>query len=138
MRPAVRRRFAEEGTWPVDVAASLEVNFESEEGKKRYRLEPRLILSKGIEKLNVTVNLAEEIGAHRGDSSLRWASGVRFDATELVRVGTELQYDFRSRNGSIIPQVWITLPHELTVKGGYFAGFRGSRHFVRAAIEFEF
>lgn len=133
-----RRRFGEEGAWPVDVAVSVEGNFETEEGERRYGVEPRLILSKDIKRLNITLNLAEELPTQGGDSAFRFASGIRFDVTEPVRLGTEFQYDFHTRSGSVIPQLWIALPHELTIKGGYSAGFHGSRHFARVAIEFEF
>ncbi|HYU25847.1 MAG TPA: hypothetical protein VEO74_11630 [Thermoanaerobaculia bacterium] len=69
---------------------------------------------------------------------MRLASGVRFDATELLRAGSEFQYDFRSRSGAVIPQLWFAFPHEVTIKAGYASGFRGTPHFFRAAVEFEF
>lgn len=133
-----RHRFGDEGIWPVDVAVSLEANFETDEGRRHTAIEPRLILSKDVERFNVTVNLAEEIASGGGGSALRVASGVRFDASRWIRVGNEFQYDLRDRRGAVVPQLWLTLPHEITVKAGYFASVHGAPHFIRAAVEFEF
>jgi hypothetical protein len=80
----IRRRFAEEGDWPVDVALSAEANTRRlENGDYQYGLEPRLILSKDFAKLNLTLNLAEELPVNRGAPSVQLSSGVRYDATKL-------------------------------------------------------
>src|SRR6266550_3760485 len=70
-RLETRYRFGEEGTWPVDVALSGEVNTARlENGRRQYGVEPRLIFSKDFAKVNATLNLAEEIPINRGSPSL--------------------------------------------------------------------
>jgi hypothetical protein len=39
----------------------------------------------------------------------------------------------------VIPQFWLTLPHDITIEGGYARGFRRTvDRFERIAVEFEF
>jgi hypothetical protein len=139
-RLELRCRFAEEGAWPVDVAVSGEMNMlRLEDGHYQYGVEPRLILSKDFSKLNFTFNLAEELPINRGAPSVELASGARYDMTQLFRFGSEIKYDAHDRSGSIIPQVWFALPHEITFKAGFSAAFdRNRENFVRFAIEVEF
>jgi hypothetical protein len=136
----VRYRFAEEGAWPVDVALSGELNTARlENDRRQYGIEPRLILSRDFAKLNVTLNLAEEVPVNRGSPSLEVASGVRYSATELVRLGSELKYDVHDQSAAVIPQIWFAFPHEITLKIGYSKGFaRNPENFVRFAIAMEF
>src|SRR5215467_11863902 len=97
------------------------------------------ILSKDFAKMNLTLNVAEELPVNRGTPSLELASGARYDATELFRFGSELKYDVHERGGAIIPQIWLALPHEITFKAGYSKGFdRNREDFMRLAIEVEF
>jgi hypothetical protein len=135
-----RYRFGEEGAWPVDVALSGETNMHRlEDGHYQYGVEPRLILSKDFSRLNLTFNLAEEFPINRGTPSLELASGARYDATQLFRFGSELRYDVHERSGSVVPQVWFALPHEITFKAGFSFGFdRNQENFVRFAIEVGF
>ena len=135
-----RYRFSEEGAWPVDVALSGETNMRRlENGHYQYGVEPRLILSKDFSKLNVTLNVAEELPVNRGAPSVQLASGARYDMTQLLRFGSELKYDVHERSGSVIPQIWLALPHEITFKTGYSKGFDANREdFVRFVIEVEF
>lgn len=137
-RVETRYRFGEEGTWPVDTAVSFEANVERENGEDHYGIEPRLILSKDVDRFNFTVNVADEIPTNGGAPALQIAGGARFDATELLRVGSELRWDEHDHSGTVVPQVWFVLPHETTLRLGYFAGFRGAPHFVRFGIELEF
>ena len=139
-RLEIRSRFAEEGDWPIDVAVSAEANTRRlENGHYEYGLEPRLILSKDVAKLNFTLNVAEELPVNRGTPGLGVASGTRYDVTELFRFGSELKYDVHERSGAIIPQIWLALPHEITFKAGYSKGFDLNREdFMRLAIEVEF
>jgi hypothetical protein len=139
-RLEVRSRFAEEGDWPIDVAASAEANTRRlENGHYQYGLEPRLILSKDFAKLNFTLNVAEELPVNRGTPSLEVASGVRYDPTKLFRFGSELKYDVHERSGAVVPQIWLALPREITLKAGYSKGFDCNReNFVRFAVEVEF
>jgi len=136
----VRYRFGEEGTWPVDVALSGEVNTERlENNRRQYGIEPRLILSKDFAKLNATLNLAEQVPVNRGSPSVELAYGVRYSATELVRFGSELKYGVHEQSGAVIPQIWFAFPHEITLKTGYSKGFdRNRENFVRFAIAVEF
>jgi hypothetical protein len=136
----MRYRFGEEGDRPVDIALSGEVNTRRlENGHYQYGVEPRLILSKDFAKLNLTLNVAEELPVNRAAPSAEIASGVRYDLTQLFRFGCELKYDVHERSGSVIPQVWFALSHEITLKVGFSAGFdRNDEKFARAAIEVEF
>lgn len=139
-RLETRFRFTEEGDWPVDVAFSGEVNTRRlESGQYQYGLEPRLVLSKDFAKMNFTLNVAEELPVNRGAPSVELASGVRYDATKLLRFASELKYDVHERSAAIIPQVTLAFPHEITFKVGYSKGFdRNREDFVRFVIEVEF
>lgn len=135
-----RYRIGEEGAMPVDIALSGEMNTEREEdGTRRYGIEPRLIVSKDFGKLNLTLNVSKEIPVNGGRSDIMGATGVRYDATDLFRTGAEAQYDITERRGVAIPQIWLTLPREVTIKGGYGVGIhdRGKR-FTRIAVEIGF
>src|SRR5262249_54550119 len=139
-RLEIRSCFAEEGDWPIDVAVSAEANTRRlENGHYQYGLEPRLILSKDFAKLNFTLNVAEELPVNGGAPSLEVASGARYDVTKLFRFGSELKYDVHERIGAVIPQIWLALPHQITVKAGYSKGFDCNREdFMRLAVEVEF
>lgn len=136
-----RCRFGDEGTFPVDIAVSFEVNSEREsDGSSNVGIEPRVILSKDFgEQLNVTGNLSEEILLDSGTSEFLFAIGGRLNLTNLVRVGSELQYNFDEHLGSAIPQMWFAFARDVTLKIGYSASIdREPDEFVRAALEIEF
>jgi hypothetical protein len=139
-RLETRFRFTEEGDWPIDLALSAEVNTRRlENGHYQYGLEPRLVLSKDLGRLNFTLNVAEELPVNRGAPSVELASGVRYNAANLLRFGSELKYDVHERGGAIIPQVTLAFPHEITFKVGYSKGFDQNReNFARFVIEVEF
>lgn len=140
-RIETRYRFAEEHLLPLDTALSAELNWErDDQGSINPGVEPRLVLSKDIrEKLNLTLNLSEEIPFDSGHPAFLVAAGMRYNWTELVRVGTEWHHDTQDDAGSIIPQIWFALPKGVTVKFGYSAGYDANKEdFSRAAIEAEF
>lgn len=140
-RVETRYRFFEEGTKPVDVAVSFEVNAERElDGSTKTGVEPRLILSKDFaEALNITANLSDEIPLDSGPSAFFVALGARYNWTELFRLGSELQYDFGEGAGQVIPQMWFAFPHDVTLKLGYSFGFdHQPEDFGRIALEIEF
>jgi hypothetical protein len=61
-RLETRYRFFDEGTLPIDIAASGEVNTNRDaQGHQIVGIEPRLILSKDFGNLNLTTNLAEDV-----------------------------------------------------------------------------
>jgi len=132
-----RYRFFEEGEKPVDVAVSAEVNTERDKkGRQQPALEPRLILSKDFDQLNLTLNLPEEIFVRSGRPAFIPSFGLRYNATELLRLGTEVRYNAHSQEGAIIPQIWFAFPHEITLKLGYSFGFdHNEENFGRVAIE---
>jgi len=135
-----RYRFSEEGAAPVDVAASLEINSERDvDGSTTYGVEPRLVLSRDVrEKLNFTLNLSEEIPLDSDERAFLTSFGGRFNWTNLVRVGTELHYDFHDHAGAVIPQLWFAFGHDITLKLGYSTGLdRETLDFVRGALEVE-
>jgi hypothetical protein len=140
-RVETRYRFRDEGDLPVDVAVSFEVNSEREpDGSTGVGIEPRLILSKDVgERLNFTANFAEEVPLESGHPAFLVALGSRYNWTELLRVGSELQYDFDEHSGAVIPQLWLAFPREVTVKMGYSLGFDGEiDDYARLALEVEF
>lgn len=139
-RMETRYRFFEEGTLPIDIAVSGEINVErDEEGQQTFGVEPRLILSKDLGKLNLTLNLAGEIPVNRHHPSLDLRGGWRYDASKLLRFGSELRYGTEEHALAVIPQVWFAFPHDVTVKAGYSYEF-GAKHerFVCVALEVEF
>lgn len=140
-RLETRYRFREEGKLPVDIAISGELNTSRDElGVRQYAVEPRLILSRDFrEKLNLTLNLAEEIALNRSARSFNPAFGIRYNAGRRMSFGSELKYDTEGQRGAVIPQVWFKLPHKTTIKTGFAIGFGPQRrHFGRIAFETEF
>lgn len=135
-----RYRFFEEGTLPIDIAVSGDFSFRRrEDGSLAYALEPRLILSKDFGKLNVTLNLAEEFALNGGKAAFEVGSGFRYNVSQLIRVGTELKYDGREREGAVIPQIAFAFPHDITLKAGFSAGFaRSTENSARVVVEVEF
>ncbi len=140
-RVETRYRFGAEGSRAVDIAVSAELNsMTTEQGAHRVNIEPRLILSKDFrEKLNVTLNLAEELAVNAREAGFAPAAGIRYNASRSVSVGSEFRYEQEERRGSIIPQIWFRLPKETTIKAGFSAGLgHDRRNFGRVAVEFEF
>lgn len=136
-----RYRFLDEGAVPVDIAVSFEVNSEREpDGSTTVGIEPRVILSRDYgDDLNLTANLAEEIPLDSGTSAFLVAFGVRFNWTQMFRVGSELQYNLGDQTGSVIPQLWLPFHRDVTVKFGYAVGIeRETDNFARMALEAEF
>lgn len=139
-RLETRLRFGEEGSRPVDVAISGEMNWErDEDGTASLGIEPRLVLSKDLlDRLNLTLNLSEEVPLDEHDPSLHVDYGVRFDWTDLVRVGSEVKVDLDRHLSAVIPQIWFTPLPDVTVKAGWSVGFdRDEERFVRIAVEIE-
>ena len=136
-RLETRYRFFDESTLPMDIAVSGEVNVErDEQGADSFGIEPRLILSKDFQKLNLTLNLSEEVPFDSHTNIFNVSSGFRYDSTELFRFGSELKYDFADHEGALIPQLWFAFPHEITLKMGYSHGFdRSQENFFRVAFE---
>ncbi|MEO8216174.1 MAG: hypothetical protein ABI718_03740 [Acidobacteriota bacterium] len=144
-RVEVRHRFSDEGTRPVDVAVSAEVNSQrAENGTRETGVEPRLILSKDFlaGKANATLNLAEEVATGETRSSFNPAFGIRYDPSERIRLGAELHYQGSGGSSSVIPQVAFSLPHDLTVRLGVSMDLAGGNRqegdFARIAVEWEF
>jgi hypothetical protein len=139
-RLETRYRFFEEGTLPIDIAVSGEINSSrDEDGHQSVGIEPRLILSKDFGKLNLTLNLSEEIPFSRHSPSLETRGGWEYKVTDFFHFGTELRYDTEEHAVAVIPQIWFTFPHDVTLKAGYSYDF-GARHerFLRAALTVEF
>lgn len=135
-----RYRFYDEGTLPVDIALSAEVNSEKNfTGENETGIEGRLILSHDFEeKLNLTLNLPEEFTFQTHKGVFYPAFGFRYDVNELLRLGSELKYNTFEKSGSVIPQVWLTLGESLTIKLGYSKGFKNNKEdYGRLAFEAE-
>jgi len=135
-----RYRFFDEGVLPVDIAASGEINSRrDQDGHQVVGIEPRLILSKGLGKLNLTFNLAVEIPFNRHSPTLETRGGLEYDATRFFHFGTELRYDTEEHAVAVIPQIWFTFPRNVTLRAGYSYNF-GAMHerFLRTALVIEF
>jgi hypothetical protein len=135
-----RYRFFDKGTLPIDMAVSGEVNSNrDEQGHQIVGIEPRLILSKELGKLNVTLNFAAEFPFTRHNPSIEARGGWEYDATDFFHFGTELRYDTQEHAAGVIPQIWFTFPHNVTLKAGYSYDF-GATHerFFRTAAVIEF
>jgi hypothetical protein len=139
-RLETRYRFFEEGTLPIDIAASGEINSNRDaNGHQIIGTEPRLILSKQLGKLNVTLNFAAEFPFNRHSPSLETRGGWEYDVTDFFHFGSEVRYDTQEHAVAVIPQIWFTLPHKVTLKAGYSYDF-GAMHerFLRTAFVIEF
>jgi hypothetical protein len=142
LRLETRARFAEEGRWPVDMAASAEYEHEARAAtgaESQDVLTPRLVLSRDFSRdLNTTLNLDFPIRlSGERDITFAYALGVRYPAETVVRVGTELKGDPSERTATVFPQVWFALPKELTLKFGTGIGLtsRTDRWVARAVAE---
>lgn len=136
-----RYRFFEEGEKPIDIAISGEINTERDEKNSlETGIEPRLIFSKDLSKeFNLTLNFPLEIKLSSGEIEFIPTFGWRYNVTSLLRFGSEVKYNEHTHEGSIIPQVWFALAHEVTIKLGYSFGFDGNKEdFGRVAVEVEF
>jgi hypothetical protein len=144
VRTETRYRFGEEGTWPVDLAASVEYELETNAatgGETEHTLTPRLVVSKDLTpKLNTTVNLDAPISLSEGGASFAYAVGLRYPAEGVLRVGTEIKGQPSRRTAMAFPQLWVALGKETTVKVGTGIGLtdRTDRFIVRAVFETEF
>jgi len=122
-RLETRVRFAEEGEWPVDVAASAEYEHETQVStgqESEDALTPRLVLSRDLSRdLNTTLNLDLPVKlTGQPVATFAYALGVRYPAETAVRVGTELKGNPSEHTATIFPQVWFALPKEITFKFG--------------------
>ncbi len=135
-----RYRFFEEGEKPIDVAISSEFNTErSDSGRQNPALEPRLILSRDFGRLNLTSNLPVEIPLRAGSAAFVPSFGFRYNTVGIFRFGCEVKYDTHVHKDSVVPQIWLALPREVTVKLGYSFGFNHNREdFGRVALEVGF
>lgn len=145
LRLETRARFAEEGRWPVDVAASAEYEHETKAStgvESEDVLTPRLVLSRDVSRdLNTTLNLDFPVTlSGEREIAFAYAFGVRYPAETTVRVGTELKGNPSEHIATIFPQVWFALPRELTLKFGTGIGLtsRTDRWVARAVAEIEF
>jgi hypothetical protein len=135
-RLETRYRFLDEGALPIDIAVSGEINSKrDEDGHQTFGIEPRLILSKDLGKFNLTLNLATEIPFSRHSPSLETRGGCEYDVNNFFHFGTELRYDTEEHAVAVVPQIWLTFPHEVTLKAGYSYDF-GAMHerFLRVAL----
>jgi hypothetical protein len=139
-RLETRYRFLNEGTLPIDIAASGEFNSRrDQEGHQTIGIEPRLISSKNFGNLNVTFNLAVEIPFNRHSPSLETRGGLEYDVSHFFHFGSEWRYDTEDHAVAVIPQIWLTFTHNVTFKAGYSYDF-GPTHerFLRSALVVEF
>jgi hypothetical protein len=135
-----RYRFYDEGSLPVDIALSAEINSEKAiTGEKETGVEGRLILSHDFaEKMNLTLNISEELKLDSRQDAFFPSFGFRYDANDLLRFGTELKYNTFEHSGSVIPQVWLTFGESITLKFGYSRGIDNKKeNFGRIALEAE-
>jgi hypothetical protein len=134
-----RYRFGEENPNGVSIAASFEI--EDDQLEQTDHLTPRLVLNRDFKDFNVTLNLFPQFEL-RGSESVAggYALGMRYGTDEqVVRYGVEVKQTFGSEVlGQVIPQLWIKLPGEFSLKIGYAYGFtHDSDNFFRIVIEKE-
>jgi len=144
LRVETRARFAEEGKWPLGVAASTEYEHETRAStgvESEDVLTPRLVLSRDLSReLNTTLNLDFPIRlSGEREMTFAYALGVRYPAETVVRVGTELKGDPSEHTATVFPQAWFALPKRLTLKFGTGIGLtsRTDRWVARAVAEIE-
>jgi hypothetical protein len=144
LRCETRYRFANEGSWPLDLAVSSEYEVETKTvtgGGIERTLTPRLVVSKDLTpKFNTTTNFDFPISLSDGVISFAYAMGVRYPAEALVRIGTELKGQPSAETATLFPQVWLALPKEMTAKVGTGIGLtdKSDRLIVRGVFEIEF
>lgn len=134
-----RYRFGEEKPHGISPAVSFEYEDDRAEGRKT--LVPRVVLNRDFEAFNITLNLLREIEV-RGDDGGAWAYAVGFrygDEEHRLRYGIELKQSFAQESrGAVIPQVWVNLGWEVTLKVGYAQRLSShSDSFLRVVIEKE-
>ena len=49
--------------------------------------------------------------------------GLEYGVTSFFNFGTELSYDTEEHAVAVIPQIWLTFPHKVTLKCGYSYDF---------------
>jgi hypothetical protein len=127
-RAETRYRFAEEGTWPIDVALSLEYELEGTGAAFEHTATPRLILSRDIiADLNTTLNLDVPVTfTPEAKVSFAYAVGIRYPAQGVVRGGIEFKHQPFKGQATIFPQLWFALPAEITIKLGVGLGLAGA------------
>ncbi len=119
-RLETRYRFFEEGEKLIDFAVSGEINTTRlPNGTDQLGIEPRLILSKDIEALNLTLNLSTEIPVVSAAAEFNTSFGIRYNTRSFFNLGSELKYDMTTHEGSVVPQAWIKLPEHMTFKLAY-------------------
>jgi hypothetical protein len=97
-----------------------------------------LILSKDINKLNLTLNLAAEFPLREGQPEFIPALGMSYPITKILRAGSEIKYEVQSHQGTVIPQIFLTFPHNITAKLGFAHGFSDNQEdYGRLAVEIE-
>lgn len=141
-RVETRYRFGEEGDHAVDLAMSLEYEFENQ-GEKEHFINPRLVLSKDLSpKFNTTLNFFSELRVVDSfHARFGYALAMRYPAESFLRYGIEIQGLNPGPNELlIIPQVWFAFPHEITWKlgTGIYAASPDERFFARSTFEMEF
>ena len=143
LRVETRYRFAEEGTWPVDLATSLEYEAEHDAttGELEQSVTPRLVISKDIiSSVNTTLNLDLPVRIDQGGTvSFAYALGVRYPARGRFRIGAEVRHDVRARIATVFPQLWLLPSHRvgLVVKVGLGVGLTQAADPWVARLSFE-
>jgi hypothetical protein len=87
----------------------------------------------------MTFNLSPEFPFSRHSPSVETRGGCEYDVTDFFHFGTELRHDTQEHAVAVIPQIWVTLRHKVTLKAGYSYDF-GTTHekFLRTAVVIEF
>jgi hypothetical protein len=144
LRLETRYRFSEEGKLPVDLAASTEYEREvsGSTGDYEETLTPRIVASRDLlKRFNTTLNIDFPIALQDGNElSFAWALGARYPDEGFARYGVELKQHASAHQAVVFPQLWLALPHEMTVKLGVGVGLTPQTDPVmgRAVFEMEF
>ncbi|MBI1929895.1 hypothetical protein HYR99_37290 [Candidatus Poribacteria bacterium] len=143
VRGEARYRFSEEGSHFIDIAASIEYEWEKEakDGQALQALTPRVVLSKDFGKaLNTTLNVDGVYEMTEGRSfTLGYRLGIRYPNEGLLRYGIELHHVFTNRpQAFVVPQIWLALGKEGTLRLGYAKRLTDAapEDYVRLGVEF--
>jgi hypothetical protein len=136
-RVELRYRLPQDKSLLADIALSAELSTErTDQGEYEVGIEPRIIFSREVGKLEAPLNLAVEIGLESESPEFNPSFGVRYALLSVIQWGLEARYNATSRKGEMIPQIFLNLTEDMTLKMGLAHGFVAHHaDMARLAIE---
>jgi hypothetical protein len=97
-RVELRYRLPQDKSLLADIALSAELNTErTDQGEYEVGIEPRIIFSREVGKLEAPLNLAVEIGLESESPEFNPSFGVRYALLSVIQWGLEARYNATSR-----------------------------------------